>query len=286
MFTTGSDRDLMDKLFEQADEYKQSWHGWEYSRPDPLPEIPSLPKTKLHSKGSTTISEEAIVINEEDQETEKEKPPKSGSAKSTKSGSEKLPKSGSIQIQETSRTYPQAVAGFTDSYKFDKDSKVFTLAYRTNAACKSGVTEIYFNKVMHYPDGFDHQLSPSEGITMSISNDGYRIILQHNEGIAANTTISFSMQPKAQTTTTKSPQKYQHQFTRPKTYQRYPFVPGHVRYPNYPQTNQGFSYYHHQTIDQHFPHYPQTNQHRYPVHPLLNYYLSYSKTNHHSINQH
>ena len=261
MFTTGSDRDLMDKLFEQADEYKQSWHGWEYSRPDPLPEIPSLPKTKLHSKGSTTISEEAIVINEEDQETEKEKPPKSGSAKSTKSGSEKLPKSGSIQIQETSRTYPQAVAGFTDSYKFDKDSKVFTLDYRTNAACKSGVTEIYFNKVMHYPNGFDHQLSPSEGITMSISNDGYRIILQHNEGIAANTTISFSMQPKAQTTTTK----HQHRFPyNAKTYQRYPFFPGKVRYPyqhvSRYSTNPSFNRYPSRPFNPHFP-YPDYSRH-------------------------
>ena len=265
MFTTGTGFEDMYQLFDLADQYKQSWHGWEYNRPNLLPS--SMAFKSSYSPKPKKDQKDQIV-------------------KTKDGGHVKVSKGGSIQVTDTSRTYPQAVAGFTDSYKFDKDSKVFTLAYRTNAACKSGVTEIYFNKVMHYPDGFDHQLSPSEGITMSISDDGYRIILQHDKGMAANTTISFSMQPKAQTTTTKSPQKYQHQFTRPKTYQRYPFVPGHVRYPNYPQTNQGFSYYHHQTIDQHFPHYPQTNQHRYPVHPLLNYYLSYSKTNYHSINQH
>ena len=223
MWTTGSDRDLMDKLFEQADEYKQSWQGWEYQRPDPLPEIPSKTKTESEELGSIRVEAAAIIIVEDQKKTAEE------NVKSPKS-----PKSGSIQIQETSRTYPQAVAGFTDTYKFDKDSKAFNLSYRTNAACKSRMTEIYFNQAMHYPDGFDHELSPSESVSMLISEDGYRVILQHDEGIAAGTLITFSMKPKAPTTTTKAAAEQQHRFnTRPKTYQRHPFVPGEVRYPHH-----------------------------------------------------
>ena len=78
---------------------------------------------------------------------------------------------------------------------------------------------------------------------MSISDDGFRVLLEHDERMAANTTISFSMQPKAQTTTTtpSTPTiapKHQHRFPyHPKTYQRYPFIPGKVRYPHHINPN-------------------------------------------------
>ena len=103
---------------------------------------------------------------------------------------------GEIVVQNTSRTYPQAVAGFTDSYKFNKDTKAFQLSYRINAACKSSVTEIYFNKAMHYPSGFDHELSPVGKVTMSISENGFLVLLQHDSDIEPDSTVTFSMVPK------------------------------------------------------------------------------------------
>lgn len=177
MYTVGSGLDDMYKMFDLADKYKQSWHGWDYTRPNSLSS--SKPKDFKTDQSMSPSKEQNHQIAK------------------TKDGDRlKVSRGGSIQVQDTSRTYPQAVAGFTDTYNFDKDSKVFSLSYRTNAACKSGVTEIYFNKVMHYPDGFDHELSPSEGVSMSISDDGYRVVLQHSEGMAAGTLITFSMKPK------------------------------------------------------------------------------------------
>ena len=103
---------------------------------------------------------------------------------------------GEIVVQNTSRTYPQAVAGYTDSYKFDIDTKTFTLSYRINADCKSTVTEIYFNKEMHYPRGFDHEISPADKIKMSISENGFLIILEHDSDLETGSIVSFSLSPK------------------------------------------------------------------------------------------
>ena len=180
MFTVGSGFDDMYEMFDLADQYKQSWHGWDYNRPNPLPSSASDFRTSAYRSSSQPQKDHDYQM-----------------VKTKDGGYLKVSKSGSIQVTDTTRTYPQAVAGFTDTYKFDKDSKAFNLSYRTNAACKSRMTEIYFNQAMHYPDGFDHELSPSEGVSMSISEDGYRVILQHDEGMAAGTTISFSMTPKA-----------------------------------------------------------------------------------------
>ena len=43
MYTVGSGFDDMYEMFDLADEHKQSWHGWDYNRPDPLP--PTSSKT-------------------------------------------------------------------------------------------------------------------------------------------------------------------------------------------------------------------------------------------------
>ena len=104
---------------------------------------------------------------------------------------------GEIVVQNTSRTYPQAVAGYTDSYKFDIDTKAFQLTYRINSACTSRVTEIYYNKAMHYPGGFDHELSPEGMVTLSISDNGFLILLEHDASLVAGSTVTFSITPKS-----------------------------------------------------------------------------------------
>ena len=186
MYTVGSGLDDMYKMFDLADQYKQSWHGWDYTRPAHVLPSPSPPSRDIHQSPKKAVKSPLLLK----QQILKTKESDDDHLIVSKGGS------SNIQIMDTSRTYPQAVAGFTDTYKFDKDSNVFTLSYRTNAACKSGVTEIYFNRVMHYPDGFDHELSPSEGVSMSISDDGFRVLLKHDVKMAAGTLITFSMKPK------------------------------------------------------------------------------------------
>ena len=102
---------------------------------------------------------------------------------------------GEIVVQNTSRTYPQAVAGNIESYSFDKDTNEFHLSYHVNADCQSTTTEVYFNKAMHYPNGFDYTLSPKDHVKMSISDNGFLINLVH-DSLNAGDKITFSLSPK------------------------------------------------------------------------------------------
>ena len=98
----------------------------------------------------------------------------------------------SITVEDTSRTYPQAVAGNTISYKFDKDSKDFSLSYSVNSNCKSSRTEIYYNK-MHYSNGFTIDITPSDHVNMSYSDDGFLIYLDHDSTLQDGDVISFAV---------------------------------------------------------------------------------------------
>ncbi|XP_066919761.1 endoglycoceramidase-like [Clytia hemisphaerica] len=98
-----------------------------------------------------------------------------------------------IVVQNTSRTYPQAVAGNIQIYHFNKDTKEFSLSYRINPDCKSTLTEIYFNKEMHYPNGYQYSVSSN----VHFSEQDYRIILSHIPAyFSPGDLIEFSISPK------------------------------------------------------------------------------------------
>eukprot|EP00794_Sanderia_malayensis_P015069 gene15069-16624_t len=60
-----------------------------------------------------------------------------------------------IVVQNISRSYPQAIAGHTLGYKFDRVTKKFDLSFATTADCKSFESVVYLNLKLHYPKGFD-----------------------------------------------------------------------------------------------------------------------------------
>lgn len=101
---------------------------------------------------------------------------------------------GEIKLNDTSRTYPQAVAGRTKEYRFNKDTHLFTLNYEVDA-CTNYTTEIYFNKELHYPNGYAHTLTPKE-VEFSESADGFKIYLTHPADMVKGTKIGFQLSPK------------------------------------------------------------------------------------------
>ena len=152
MFTVGSDFDSMYKMFDLADEYKQSWQGWMY-------------------KPYGCVKEFLACYNE------------------TKPGHKH------IVVQNLSRTYPQAVAGHTKSYSFDKDSRHFSLTYAVKLGCSNVRTEVYFNKKMHYSNGYDYKVTPKNKVKVQESEDGLKLFLDHSDELMPGTIINFNLVP-------------------------------------------------------------------------------------------
>ncbi|XP_057303552.1 endoglycoceramidase-like isoform X1 [Hydractinia symbiolongicarpus] len=100
---------------------------------------------------------------------------------------------GEIVVQNTSRTYPQAVAGFTKNYKFDQETKNFVLTYEISSVCESRRTEIYFNKKLHYPNGYNVTLTPYDHVTVTLSSNGFLFYLDHDEILTPGTEVSFQL---------------------------------------------------------------------------------------------
>ena len=67
------------------------------------------------------------------------------------------------------------------------------MAYKINPDCKSTQTEIYFNREMHYPDDFEYKLTPLEHVKMSVSDNGFLILLNHDQALKAEDLVSFTM---------------------------------------------------------------------------------------------
>jgi len=153
MFTAGPDFDAMHKMFDLADEYKQSWQGWMYKPYDCV-------KLFLACENMTRPGKPDIVV------------------------------------QNISRTYPQAVAGATKNYKFNKDNYHFSLVYEITNTVASLRTEIYFNKKMHYRDGYTFKVTPKEHITVHESKNGFLLYIDHSPHIVPGTTITFKLYPK------------------------------------------------------------------------------------------
>ena len=104
-----------------------------------------------------------------------------------------FPGKESIQVANTSRTYPQAVAGRTHSFSFDKSTKVFSLVYETVNSCQSERTIVYFNKALHYPNGYSFKISPH--FKVSLSENGYLLYLDQVDKVPHGTVVKFKMMP-------------------------------------------------------------------------------------------
>lgn len=103
-------------------------------------------------------------------------------------------KSQHIYVQNTSRTYPQAVAGITKGFKFDVTTKKFYMSYAISPSCKSTETVIYFNKDLHYPNGVDVVVTPQDSVTWQLS--GYKIIVEHSNKLSVGALVEVSITPK------------------------------------------------------------------------------------------
>lgn len=103
---------------------------------------------------------------------------------------------GEIVVQNTSRTFPQAVAGYTTAYKFDRVTKDFELTYTVNTRCQSRRTEVYFNRQMHYPNGYQATVSPRDKVKISLSENGLLIYLDHDEDMIEGDEIHFTLRAR------------------------------------------------------------------------------------------
>jgi len=108
------------KAMAVADKYLQSWMGWDYK-----PYYP--PHKKVINKRPSLLD-----------------------------GDDPHP----IYAQNSSRTYPQAVAGHTLSYSFDPETLEFHLSYEITSRCTSRDTVIYLNT--------DHYMAMGDGYLVSV----------------------------------------------------------------------------------------------------------------------
>ena len=66
-----------------------------------------------------------------------------------------------IYVQNTTRTYPQAVAGNTVKFSFNLSSKEFVLVYEVSETCHSTESVVYLNEAVHYPLGYSVTVTPA-----------------------------------------------------------------------------------------------------------------------------
>merc|ERR1711962_93351 len=99
-----------------------------------------------------------------------------------------------IVVQNLTRTYPQAVAGNTKSYSFDKDTNRFSLTYAVSSKCRSLRTEVYFNKRMHYSKGYRYEVTPKGQVQVQESGDGLKLYLDHVKSMAPGTLITLNLE--------------------------------------------------------------------------------------------
>nr|BAB16370.1 endoglycoceramidase [Cyanea nozakii] len=152
---TAKDMSDMLELFDICDQHKQSWMGWLYK---------SYGCYKQHL-GCLTDSMHDETGHLRD-----------------------------IVLQNTTRTYPQAVAGHTIGYKFDRITKKFDLSFVVTADCRSTESIVYFNKDLHYSNGYDVTVFPKDSVTWKQVEK--KIIINHSQKLSAGTTVTFSLVAK------------------------------------------------------------------------------------------
>ena len=156
LVVSDTDKGLSDmyELFDICDEHMQSWTGWDYK--------PFYARLSC-SENDARCLEEASRLNH-------------------------------IYVQNTSRTYPHAVAGRTKEFRFDKVTRKFSMSFATSSDCKSTETVIYVNKDLHYPNGITVIVKPQNAATWQ-QKDSF-IILTHDEKLPSGYDINVSIMPK------------------------------------------------------------------------------------------
>ncbi|CAI8015649.1 Endoglycoceramidase [Geodia barretti] len=95
-------------------------------------------------------------------------------------------------VDRLSRTYAHSVAGVTTLMLYNEITKRFTLTYYVTAACTSNTTEIYFNKALHYSQGYTVAVAPSNSVTWKEENDNY-VIVSHSRSLPEGALIDVSI---------------------------------------------------------------------------------------------
>lgn len=121
-----------------ADKYQQSWIGWDYKAYHPP--HPSMKNDRCCALWNGT------GLNQ-------------------------------IYVQNTTRTYPRAVAGNTIKFYFDSSTKEFSLVYEISSTCNSTESIVYLNEKMHYPSGYKVTVTPST-VTWSSPEDN-ELVFNH-----------------------------------------------------------------------------------------------------------
>lgn len=129
------------KTMSVADKYLHSWIGWDYK--------PYYPPNKK------VINKRPSLWNDDGPDP--------------------------IYVQNTSRTYPQAVAGHALSYSFDPTTLEFHFSYEITAKCTSRLTEIYLNidRYMAVGQGYLVSVIPETSKWWTVPNKNM-IVIQHH----------------------------------------------------------------------------------------------------------
>ena len=120
--TSAGEIEPMFKTMDAADMYLQSWIGWDYKAYHPS--RPNLKGNRRSALWNGTGLDQ-------------------------------------IYVQNTTRTYPQAVAGYTVKFRFDLSSKEFVLVYEVSETCHATESVVYLNEEVHYPSGYTVAVTPS-----------------------------------------------------------------------------------------------------------------------------
>ena len=99
------------------------------------------------------------------------------------------------RIYNTSRTFPQAVAGHMTDLKFDPSTYNFRLVYQITEKCHSNTTVIFLNQDLHYPNGYDVVVEPAGKVTWYSTVSNY-VLVQHSSALGPGSDIVVHIKPK------------------------------------------------------------------------------------------
>eukprot|EP00164_Ancoracysta_twista_P002135 GFYU01002818.1.p1 GENE.GFYU01002818.1~~GFYU01002818.1.p1 ORF type:complete len:519 (-),score=171.59 GFYU01002818.1:109-1665(-) len=92
-----------------------------------------------------------------------------------------------------SRTYPQAIAGTAQSFKFVEETSAFELQYLIKSDATMP-TEIFVHQEYHYPNGMTVTLEPANVATYEVK--GRIVVIHHNSGVVDGTPLNVTIEHK------------------------------------------------------------------------------------------
>ena len=112
-------------------------------------------------------------------------------------GSKKTTKESPVaRIYNTSRTYPQAIAGHVLDLNFDHHTNHFRVFYQISEKCHSQDSVIYLNEKLHYPNGYDVTLEATGHVTWYSKETNY-VVVQHGAESIPGDNVLVHIQPKS-----------------------------------------------------------------------------------------